>query len=79
MEQKNCSTNGSGKYTHLSERERYKIEALLESKKSPSEIALLLQRDRSTIHREIRRGAIKRIHTDLTEKKKYRANVGQQD
>ena len=79
MERNNCSTDGSGKYTHLSERERYKIEALLEGKKSVLEIALLLERDRSTIHREIRRGAIKRIQTDLTEKKKYRANVAQAD
>ncbi|MBI2811609.1 MAG: IS30 family transposase, partial [Candidatus Melainabacteria bacterium] len=61
----------------MSERDRYKIEALLESKQSAGDIALLLERNRSTIHREIRRGAVKRIQTDLTEKKKYRANVAQ--
>ena len=67
------------KYTHLSEKDRYKIEALLESKKSTQEIAALLGRNPSTIHREIKRGMIKRIQYDLTQKNKYRANVAQQD
>ena len=65
------------KYRHLSERQRYKMEALLESKIAIKEIALALGCNRSTIHREIKRGTLKRIQTDLTEKKKYRANVGQ--
>ena len=78
MEQNNCTT-GIKKYTHLSERERYKMEALLDSKRSVVEIAALLGRDRSTVHRESRRGSIMRIQTDLTEKKKYRANVAQAD
>lgn len=78
MEQNN-STTKLKKYTHLSERERYKMEALLDSKRSVGEIATLLGRDRSTIHREARRGSVIRIQTDLTEKKKYRANVGQAD
>ena len=76
MEQDNCTTRIK-KYTHLSERQRYKMEALLESKIAIKEIAMVLGRDRSTIHREVRRGTINRIQTDLTEKKKYRANVGQ--
>lgn len=78
MERDHSTTEGK-KYTHLSERERYKIEALLESKKAVQEIAVLLGRNRSTIHREIKRGTIKRIHYDLTEKKRYRANVAQTD
>lgn len=78
MEQDNCTTRIK-KYTHLSERQRYKMEALLESKIAIKKIALVLGYDRSTIHREIKRGTIKRIQTDLTEKKKYRANVGQAD
>ena len=79
MEQHNCSTDKNRKYTHLSERDRYKIEALLDGKKSAEEIAVLLGRNRSTLHREIKRGTIKRIQTDLTQKKKYRANVAQSD
>ena len=79
MEHNNCSIDEKRKYTHLSERERYKIEALLDDKQSVSEIALLLGRSRSTLHREIRRGTIKRIQSDWTQKKKYRANVAQSD
>lgn len=78
MEQNNFTTKLK-KYTHLSERQRYKIEALLESRIAIKQIALVLGYDRSTIHREIRRGTISRIQSDLTEKKKYRANVAQAD
>ena len=79
MEQSDCSTDKKKKYTHLSERERYKIEALLEGRRSAGDIALILGRNRATIHREIQRGTIKRVQTDLTQKKKYRANVAQAD
>ena len=78
MEQ-NYSTTRIKKYTHLSEKDRYRMEALLESKQTIGEIATLLGRNRSTLHREIKRGTIKRIQTNLTEKKKYRANVAQAD
>jgi IS30 family transposase len=64
---------------HLTERERYKIEGLLEGKKEVSEIAAILGRDESTIYREINRGAVKRLQYDLSEKWEYRANVGQAD
>ena len=79
MEQSNCIIRSGRKYTHLSERDRYKIEALLDGKKNAEEIAVLLGRNRSTIHREIQRGMIRRLQTDLTYKKKYRANVAQGD
>jgi len=78
MERDNSTTEGK-KYTHLSEKDRYKIEALIESKKTVSEIAALLGRNPSTIHREIKRGMIKRIQHDWTLKKKYRANVAEAD
>ncbi|MFP4473832.1 MAG: IS30 family transposase [Candidatus Omnitrophota bacterium] len=76
MEPKDCSTK-SKKYKHLSESERYKIEALLEGKKTVKEIAWLLRRNRATIYREIRRGTVSRIQHDLSEKDQYRANVAQ--
>ena len=79
MERSNCSTDKKRKYTHLSEKDRFKIEVLLEGKIKPSEIAALLGRDRATIYREVRRGTIKRIQHDWTERKKYRANVAQAD
>jgi len=78
MKPKDCNTNGK-KYTHLTEHERYKIEGLLEAKKGVDEIAVVLRRDRSTIYREIERGTVSRLQGDLSEKKKYRANVGQAD
>ena len=73
------STTEGKKYRHLSERQRYKMEALLERKIDVKEIALILGYHRSTIHREIHRGAISRIQPDWTEKKTYRANVAQAD
>ena len=42
-------------YTHLTEEERYQIYAYQKSEKSPSEIAILLERNKSTISRELTR------------------------
>lgn len=78
MKLKDCSTRKK-KYTHLTERERYKIEGLLEGKKDVEEIAELLGRNRSTIYHEINRGTVSRIQSDLSEKPRYRANVAQAD
>jgi IS30 family transposase len=78
MKQKHCITKRK-KYTHVTERERYKIEGLLEGKTSVDEIAALLGRDRSTIYHEKSRGTINYLQSDLTKKKVYRANVGQMD
>jgi IS30 family transposase len=76
MELKNCSTKLK-KYKHLSESERYKIEALLEARNKVDAIARILKRNRSTIYREIKRGTIVRLDYELRKKKQYRANVGQ--
>ncbi|MCG2711854.1 MAG: IS30 family transposase [Candidatus Omnitrophica bacterium] len=78
MKQRDYNTNKK-RYTHLVERDRYKIEVLLEGKKDAGEIAKLLGRDRSTIYREIKRGTISRLQSDLSEKEKYRANYAQAD
>lgn len=78
MEPKNCNTKGK-KYVHLTERERFKIEGLLDGKKTVCEIAAILRRDESTIYREIERGTVKRLQYDLREKAMYRADVGQTD
>ncbi|HNX91605.1 MAG TPA: IS30 family transposase [Candidatus Omnitrophota bacterium] len=64
------------KYEHLSLSDRIKLEALIGIKKSVKEIAKILGRDKSTIYREIKRGKILRLQTDLSEKEMYRANVG---
>ena len=68
---------GKNKYEHLSLKERFKIEALLEAGKEVKEIARALLRDKSTVYREIKRGTVVRLQSDLYEKKTYRANVAQ--
>lgn len=43
---------------YITERERYQIEILLKDKKTQTEIAELLKRNKSTISREIKRGSV---------------------
>src|SRR3989338_9723549 len=78
MKPKDCSTKNK-KYVHLSERDRYKIEGLLEGKKDVEEISIILRRDRSTIYREIKRGTVRRRQYDYSERDQYRANAAQAD
>ena len=78
MKPKDCSTKRK-KYVHLGEKDRYKIEVLLEDKNSVGEIGKLLRRDRSTIYREINRGTIVRVQNDFCEEGEYRANSAQAD
>lgn len=78
MKPKDCNTKIK-KYVHLTERDRYQIEGLLKGKKSVEEIAAILGRDRSTIYREIKRGAIFRVQNDFCEGYEYRANSAQAD
>ena len=78
MKPKDCNTGGK-KYVHITERERYKIEGLLEGKKTIEEISVILRRGQSTIYREINRGTVRRVQYDGSEKEQYRANRGQAD
>jgi len=67
------------KWKQLSEKERYKIEALSQQGLTPAEIGRNLEpkRDRRTIEREIARGWTLQRNSDLTEKHVYLADVGQ--
>ena len=76
MGQNNHNTKRQ-KWKHLSERERYEIEALLKAKQTPLQIARQLGRDRRTIEREIKRGAASQRDTHLREREEYLADVGQ--
>lgn len=76
MEQCNFSTTKK-KYTHLKEKDRYKLEALLDQKHSVEEIARHLEKHVSTLYREIQRGSIDWLQHDLRRKRCYRADVGQ--
>ena len=64
-------------WKQLSEKERYKIEALTKAKHKPKQIAEQLGRDRRTIEREIARGMTLQRNSDLTQKMMYLADVGQ--
>ena len=59
----NSSTKTTKNYKHLNKTERENIERWLKEEKSKSEIARLLDRDRSTITREIKRGTVTQIKT----------------
>jgi len=76
MELYNNSTNKK-KYKHINVTERYKIEGYLEAKKNIKEIAQILGRNRSTIYREINRGTVVLLDTELRKKAHYRADAGQ--
>ena len=78
MEQVNYTTGG-GKYKHLNERDRYRLEGYLESGLNPKEISQKLHCHISTVYREIKRGEVKRIHSELTEYWAYRANTAHAD
>jgi len=62
---------------YLSLRERYTIETLLKEGMKPFEIAKRLGRHIRTIEREIKRGTIKLMNSDLTYRKEYCADVAQ--
>ena len=78
MEQMDCSTKGE-KYKHLNERQRYKLEGYLEAKLKVEEISLRMHKHPTTIYREIKRGLVKKLTTQLVEYEVYRANVAQRD
>lgn len=67
------------KYKHFTETERYKLEALIAGRLPLMKISQVLNKDRVTIYREIKRGSVKLLDSELIETKKYRADVGQRD
>lgn len=64
-------------FKHLTERERYQIEILLKEKKSAKEIAAAIGKHKRTIEREIARGTVRMLNSDLTYKDSYCADTGQ--
>lgn len=65
------------KYKHLTERERYKIEAYLKDNKKAWQIAELLGKSERTIQREIKRGTVILLDSELREYKAYCADTAQ--
>ena len=72
-------TEKKKKYNHFTEKERYKLEALHEKKHKIKDISEMLCKNRSTVYRELKRGMIKLLNTELKEEEKYRAEVAQRD
>jgi len=72
-------TAKSGKYKHLTERDRYRLEGYLETGLPVKRIAQKLNSHLSTVYREIKRGQVNRIKSDLTEYQAYRANTAHAD
>jgi len=72
-------TAKSGKYKHLTERDRYRLEGYLETGLTVKRVAQKLNSHISTVYREIKRGQVKRIKSDLTEYQVYRANTAHSD
>ena len=69
----------SRKGKHINESERQQIEYWRLNGKSITEIATLLQRHRSTIQRELKRGTVTNKRSDLSEYQVYRAQRAQDD
>lgn len=62
---------------YFTERERYQLEILLQQKVSKVDIAKVLNKNESTIYREIKRGTVVMLNSDLTFYKKYCADTAQ--
>lgn len=65
-------------YSQFTERERYQLEALLKAGTPKYKIAKILGKTPKTIYNEIKRGTVEQMNTDLTKKKEYLADRGQQ-
>lgn len=74
---KNNNTLKTRKNKYLIEKERYKIEGLKKAGISNKEIAEQIGKSERTIRREIKRGTVVFLNTDLTERKEYCADVAQ--
>lgn len=69
----------SRKGKHLNYEERIKIEALYRSGLRPSDIGLQLERSRRTIERELAKGMVEQVTSELIPYMTYSADVGQKE
>ena len=76
MEQQKVNTP-SRKGKHLNRNERILIEGFLKAGMAARDIAIQLDRDRRTIERELERGRVERLNSDLTTKTVYNADRAQ--
>lgn len=78
MSYKHC-INEDRRGKHITEVERYKVEALVKEGFRVGEIARHLGRSKRTLQRELRRGQIQLLNSDLTYRVEYAADVAQRD
>ena len=78
MEQIKYNTE-SRKNKHLVYEERIKIETLIKEKMKAEEISKRLGRSKRTIERELKRGYVELLNSDLTTRIEYSADVAQQN
>lgn len=76
MSQRNYTVENK-KNKHLTEKERYTIEILLKEKLKASEIAKRLGKHQRTIEREITKGKIRLLNSNLSYREEYCADRGQ--
>ena len=76
MEQRNCIEN-SRKGKHLMKEERVVIERMSRGGRPPRDIAEVLGRHRRTIERELARGRVEHLDSELRVKKVYSSDRGQ--
>lgn len=78
MSQENYTTGSEKKkYHHITEKDRYQIEALLKSKTRTSEIARVIGCSVRTIQREIKRGKVQQITSGYEFIQTYKADAAQ--
>lgn len=65
------------KYNYITEKERYQIEALLQAKHSIPEIADILNHKYITVYKEIKKGKVKQLDSQLAEHYVYKADYAQ--
>lgn len=65
------------KNKYLTEQERYQIEVLTKEGYKPDQIAKILEKCERTIYRELKRGKVTLLNSDLTERVEYCADVAQ--
>ena len=63
--------------TFITERDRYYIETSLKEKIKVKDIAKVLHKTPSCIYREIKRGTVEMLNSDLSKKKEYCADYSQ--
>ena len=77
QEKKDNTKKGKREISHITEKERYKIEGYKAIKMSNRMISRMLCKSHSAINAEIRRGTVEQMKSDLTVVRIYKADHAQ--